>query len=781
MRAKRSGRLIVVVLLLLGQPLLGGIAYAPPQAEIRCVDWCNPDNPGPPVPVPDPGCASANISALQATVVISGVIINPRGLPISGACVYWVDGSSYATAPTSSTGAYAITVLADRPVTLIANHEIFQWEDKSIANPVLASTSPQNFTLLYLLTTRVTPNVFNNTPQKTLTFETYSTVPVVGSRVIVQLPGGSFIELQHDLTYTDPGGWARWTGTWTVLAGTPDAVYTYYSCALDSGATGSCQAPGGLILSQLKDQLFVVDSVPPVIRSPVPTPNHNTLLRRPSISVLVSDSLSGIAQTSLTLVLDGANVPASFNTTTGKLSFTPSVDLALGIHTVTATASDLAGNGAANVWKFNVISSSAVPGIARLDPPVVIVFGPGTEQVTFPSIPAAVGDTRFILSSSVSPGWGSAAVSVPLSQARVTFRQGPLSTTVDPQLSPKSFAQDFVVLAPSSRVLRIRIKGRSLEVGPVSVSVPAEYRLTGGEAAFTLADTTVAPVIPYPNPTPNSVSCTALVLCRVSGIVECVFNSAKVDACDGTNSDVYLRATGQTNRVVAANDDLNSGSKTYPKLPNFYCGQTNCSDLLNGGVHRSDWVANEPYLATDGYLFRAFGNHYYYGMVGGALTGSLVSSWQESDAQPGATSCISGSPARITAKLKEFGNSVEPLSSSGSLAISRRAYTDGASGGASQDVVLPPSEVADTSPPQIYKVWQTANLASGTFGQGAGQAYGFEGLKATSNAAFNNWKPGSETSIAELMTGTEYSSGTGSAYSLRAAIFFDFQYDNGAC
>lgn len=129
-----TGRLGRSIVSLVSAVLLVGLLLPalPAAASQPCYGSCIPDPPPP--PVPDPTCNSNLLPSLDPTVVISGTVADPRGVFIGGACVYWSSGSSYGTARTDpTTGHYAITVLAGHPVTLTANHDLYQFESRTFA------------------------------------------------------------------------------------------------------------------------------------------------------------------------------------------------------------------------------------------------------------------------------------------------------------------------------------------------------------------------------------------------------------------------------------------------------------------------------------------------------------------------------------------------------------------------------------------------------------------------------------------------------------------------
>lgn len=99
----------------------------------------------------------------------------------------------------------------------------------------------------------------------------------------------------------------------------------------------------------------IVDNMPPIIGSPAPAPMHNTISRRPTVSVSIADALSGVDLASRTIDIDGNRVAS------GTASYTPTVDLSLGFHTVQISVRDIAGTPSSLSWTFHITSLSASP------------------------------------------------------------------------------------------------------------------------------------------------------------------------------------------------------------------------------------------------------------------------------------------------------------------------------------------------------------------------------------------------------------------------------------
>jgi hypothetical protein len=468
----------------------------------QCYVSCVPD-PQPP-PLPEASCTSSNISGIQPTVAISGTVTNARGLPVANACVYWSSAGDYAEAKTTAAGAYTITVIANKPVTLTVSHPHYQFRQLTISNPLLAAASPQNFAgLIYLLSTSVTPVAFNNSPQKTLTFSTYSTAPQSGSRVIVQLPAGGTVALTYDLSYTDPVGWKRWTGTWQVPTGTADGIYSYKSCVLDSAATGTCDAPGGTLISQVKSSGWNVDSFAPVLAMIAPLDAGNTIYSSQPIVVSAKDVMaevvplpegdfkrpgtipgSGIDPASLQIVLRNVTNPGPDRTLgpslAGDLLRATADALTPGSqYQVTATARDFAGNSASTATKFLVMrSASATRPQVWIDAVPADSVQPGglastTDTYIWNDVTAKASSFTVTLDQTLHPGDGTVQIDFsPSNSASVTYTVGGVPGPVTVRPVEQQATLSTVFSTEATGLVTPSVSASSGRIGRVTAQVP---------------------------------------------------------------------------------------------------------------------------------------------------------------------------------------------------------------------------------------------------------------------------------------------------------------------
>jgi VCBS repeat-containing protein len=112
-------------------------------------------------------------------------------------------------------------------------------------------------------------------------------------------------------------------------------------------------------VGEMSDAVQVVmDVTPPNIRLLSPEPGETTPILRPDIIALISDVLSGVNPDKVSMKVNGTEVPASYDSATGMLSYTPQQDLEdNSTVTVEIQGEDNAGNSFTLVETFDVNSA----------------------------------------------------------------------------------------------------------------------------------------------------------------------------------------------------------------------------------------------------------------------------------------------------------------------------------------------------------------------------------------------------------------------------------------
>lgn len=146
--------------------------------------------------------------------------------------------------------------------------------------------------------------------------------------------------------------------TWTNFA-----YNTSYTWVLDSGDGTKtvylrCNE-SGVWSSSVSDDILLNTTVPdttdPSVSSKSPTGGITD--STPEISADVSDSDSGVNESSIVLELDGSSVLHNYDS--GEVSYTPSSDLDFGSHNVNLFVADNAGNSENTSWSFTINSEGA--------------------------------------------------------------------------------------------------------------------------------------------------------------------------------------------------------------------------------------------------------------------------------------------------------------------------------------------------------------------------------------------------------------------------------------
>ncbi|MFZ2653766.1 MAG: Ig-like domain-containing protein, partial [Victivallales bacterium] len=101
--------------------------------------------------------------------------------------------------------------------------------------------------------------------------------------------------------------------------------------------------------------LVMADTVPPVITNLSPINGTITNNGRPEFKALLSDNFSGIDDSSIVFKIDGTVFPTMYDNLTGFVSVTPETPLQDGVHALSLSVKDLAGNSATTPeWKISI-------------------------------------------------------------------------------------------------------------------------------------------------------------------------------------------------------------------------------------------------------------------------------------------------------------------------------------------------------------------------------------------------------------------------------------------
>ena len=168
--------------------------------------------------------------------------------------------------------------------------------------------------------------------------------------------------------YTVNGGAAT---AGSVIEISVDGIYTVAYWAVDY--SGNTETPKSLTVK--------LDQALPVIADLQPGNGTEITQKQPTISAGVDDELSGVDSASIQLTLDGQIVEATYDSSSGIISYTPGAALNSGSHSVTLSASDLAGN---------LVTASSAFTIAASDPDL-----PSDPAEVAPSLdPTIVSDMK---------------------------------------------------------------------------------------------------------------------------------------------------------------------------------------------------------------------------------------------------------------------------------------------------------------------------------------------------------------------------------------------------
>jgi hypothetical protein len=135
---------------------------------------------------------------------------------------------------------------------------------------------------------------------------------------------------------------------YTLPAGNGDR-YVYYRCTND-----------GENWSDTVHAFIILDTSAPSIDSLSPANNGVSTDTTPVISAILSDSGSGIDSSLTEFKVDGSNVSATYDSVSGKVSYTSPSELSEANHSVEITAYDKVGNFTIGSWSFIVDKAPVV-------------------------------------------------------------------------------------------------------------------------------------------------------------------------------------------------------------------------------------------------------------------------------------------------------------------------------------------------------------------------------------------------------------------------------------
>lgn len=118
----------------------------------------------------------------------------------------------------------------------------------------------------------------------------------------------------------------------------------------------------------VQTSIFTTDTTAPVISAVTPAHMSTITANVPTISATFADSGSGIDIVSAQILVDNVNVTLQATITETGFSYTPTLPLNNGYHTVAVTIADVADNIAQAAYSFNVLLDLLPPTISNITP-----------------------------------------------------------------------------------------------------------------------------------------------------------------------------------------------------------------------------------------------------------------------------------------------------------------------------------------------------------------------------------------------------------------------------
>ncbi len=127
---------------------------------------------------------------------------------------------------------------------------------------------------------------------------------------------------------------------------------------------------------------FTFDSGDPTISSLSPGSGSSTTNTQPTISAALSDSRSGVDDSSVIIKVDNVNQTSNATVTSTSISYTPASALSYASHTVNITVSDNAGNTGYSEWSFTVYEGGGSGGGTPSTRPLILNVDHNPDEPT---------------------------------------------------------------------------------------------------------------------------------------------------------------------------------------------------------------------------------------------------------------------------------------------------------------------------------------------------------------------------------------------------------------
>ena len=360
-------------------------------------------------------------------VTIHGHVTDKLGNPLSGVAV--TDGNK--TVYTDGGGNYSLPEDNLNDQVLSLSRTGLERIQALRVTAAQAATSTIESQMTYTLTLTTSPQSVNNATVSSITVQVVAHAPPA-SCIAWTAPGGATQTLAY--ISTDGAGRSTWRGTHSV-AGQAEGSYSHSAIARDCGSQ--------LVLSASAPGTYNVDTTRPSVRVLAPLPNGNTNFTAQMVILGLSDKQSQSSQNG-----SGVN-PQSIQVTVtddsgqeaprtpaiaqpgSTLAKTAAMSLTRGkTYTVTATASDYAGNSATTTSRFRVLASLTTTDITQVAASIGETAASNkkaggtldtTDTYTWSNLKASLGSFGITVDSSLHAGDGSINVAIPTNAAVVNY------------------------------------------------------------------------------------------------------------------------------------------------------------------------------------------------------------------------------------------------------------------------------------------------------------------------------------------------------------------------